>query len=360
MMLADMGAQVIRVDRPTAAPAPYDPLLRGRHHLTLDLKHPDGVAAVLRLVDWAEVLVEGYRPGVAERLGVGPEVCSARNPRLIYGRITGWGQSGPLAHKAGHDLNYLALSGLLQQIGPLGGKPVPPLNVIADYGGGGLLLAFGVLCALRERERSGRGQVVDTAMVDGAASFMAASYGLQARGLWKDTPGRNFLTGGAHFYDTYATRDGKWVAVAAIEPQFHAQLLARLGLDPAEFAAGVGFEGAPYDALLDTIWPPLRERLAAAIRQHSRDELEQLFAEADACVTPVLGMHEAMQHPHNVARQTFVEVDGQWQNAPAPRFSRTPAAVPHTPGTAAETVLQLSGFTPAEIGQLRDSGALSE
>lgn len=362
MMLADMGAEVIRVERPAAAGArPVDPTLRSRRSVALDLKRPGAAEVVLRLVDRADVLIEGFRPGVAERLGVGPEVCCRRNERLVYGRVTGWGQEGPLAHAAGHDINYLALSGLLHQIGPPGGKPVPPLNVVADFGGGGLLLAYGIVCALHERTRSGRGQVVDATMIDGAASFLAAFLGLQARGRWRDAPGESFLGGAAHFYDTYETRDGKWIAVGAIEPQFHALLLEKLGVDAAEFVRGVGFEGAPYDELVEHVWPKLRARLARAIAAHTRDELQALFEGTDACVTPVLSIAEAMRHPHNVARRVFIEVDGTVQNAPAPRFSRTPPPPPRAPvaaGADCESVLGELGYAADEIERLKRSGAL--
>jgi alpha-methylacyl-CoA racemase len=362
MMLADMGADVVQVQRPGRSPAASaDPMMRSRRCLALDLKNAAAVEVVLRLIERADVLIEGYRPGVTERLGLGPDVCCVRNPRLVYGRITGWGQQGPLASRAGHDINYLALSGLLHQIGPPGGKPVPPLNVVADYGGGGLLLAFGIVCALQERQRSGRGQVIDAAMVDGAASFLATSLALRAQGTWRDAPGENFLSGAAHFYDTYATRDGRWVAIGAIEPQFHALLLSRLGLDPAEFAVGVGHMAAPYAELVESIWPRLRARLADAIARHTRDELQALFEGTDACVTPVLSLEEAMRHPHNVARRVFIDVDGARHNAPAPRFSRTPPAAPRTARhgrEASEAVLAEIGYGPVDIDELRRSGVI--
>ncbi len=363
MMLADMGADVVQVQRPgQASAAGADPMQRSRRCLALDLKNAAAVEIVLRLVERADVLIEGYRPGVVERLGLGPEVCCARNPRLVYGRITGWGQHGPLASRAGHDINYLALSGLLHQIGPPGGKPVPPLNVVADYGGGGLLLAFGIVCALQERQRSGRGQVIDAAMIDGAASFLATSLALRAQGVWRDAPGENFLSGAAHFYDTYVTRDGRWVAIGAIEPQFHALLLSRLGLDPAEFARGVGHAAASYEDLVERIWPKLKARLAEAIASHTRDELQALFEGTDACVTPVLGLEEAMHHPHNVSREVFIDVDGAPQNAPAPRFSRTPPAAPRTAQHGREAsgaVLAEIGYAPSDIDELWRSGVVA-
>jgi alpha-methylacyl-CoA racemase len=363
MMLADMGADVVQVRRPgDASDIGLDPMMRSRRCLALDLKSAAAVEVVLRLVDRADVLIEGYRPGVVERLGLGPDICCVRNPRLVYGRITGWGQHGPLAARAGHDINYLALSGLLHQIGPQGGKPVPPLNVIADYGGGGLLLAFGILCALQERQTSGRGQVIDAAMIDGAASFLATSLALRAQGVWRDAPGENFLSGAAHYYDTYATRDGRWVAIGAIEPQFHALLLDRLGLDPAEFAVGVGYAAASYQDSVEKVWPELKARLAAAIARHTRDELQALFEGIDACVTPVLSLEEAMCHPHNVARKVFIDVEGAPHNAPAPRFSRTPPSTPRAPQhgpDAAAAVLAEAGYDPAEIDEMRRDGVVA-
>ena len=335
MLLGDLGAEVIRIERPGAGVSgPADPTLRNRRTMVLDLKNPAATEVVLRLIERSDVLLEGFRPGVAERLGLGPEVCSGRNARLIYARITGWGQDGPLAQAAGHDINYIALTGLLHQIGDSRGKPVPPLNVIGDYGGGGLMAAFGIVCALFERARSGKGQVVDTAMIDSVISFMAPLIGLRNQGHWLDRPAANFLSGAAHFYDTYETRDGKWIAVGAIEPQFHRLLIEKLGLDAVEFAAGVGFEGRPYEELVDQVWPRLREKLAAAVKRHTRAELEALFASSDACVAPVLSMDEAPRHPHNVARQSFIEVGGVLQNAPVPRFSRSPPSFP-TPAKAA-------------------------
>jgi alpha-methylacyl-CoA racemase len=363
MMLADLGADVVRIDRPGAGgpdPSP-DPALRSRRSICLDLKQPAGVRVLLRLAGRSDVLIEGFRPGVAERLGFGPEVCCGQNPRLIYGRMTGWGQSGPLARRAGHDINYLALSGLLHQIGPRDGKPVPPLNALGDLGGGGLLLAFGVVAALFERERSGRGQVIDAAILDGAASFASVCLGLQAQGLWRDAPGVNFLSGAAHFYDTYETRDGRWVAVGSIEPQFHAQMLQKLGLDPAEFAAGVGFENGTYAELVDEVWPALKRQLAAAIRRHTRDELQALFEDTDACVTPVLDLEEAANHPHQRERATYIDVGGARHGAPAPRFSRTRPDPPRAAapvGADTDAVLAELGYGPADIRELRNGRAL--
>ncbi len=351
MVLADLGADVLRVDRPGAAGHPVvqpsDPLVRGRRSIRLNLKDPAGLAVLLRLVEGADVLVEGYRPGVAERLGFGPEVCLERNPRLVYARMTGWGQHGPLAGAAGHDIDYIAVAGSLDPIGRAGERPVPPLNLLGDFGGGGMLLAVGVLAALLERERSGRGQVVDAAMVDGSALLATFIHGLRAAGAWQDQRGSNLLDGGAPFYDTYQTADGKFIAVGALESKFYAELLDRLGLDAAELPAQLDRSG----------WPVLRERLTAAFAQRTQAEWVAVFDGSDACVTPVLSMADAPGHPHNLARGTFIEVGGVCQPAPAPRFSRTPAAVPDpppVPGSDTEAVLASLAYTPAEITALRE------
>ena len=324
MLLADLGADVVRVDRlePSGlglAMAPeHDVNARGRRSVALDLKTDAGRDALRRLLAGADVLVEGFRPGVMEKLGLGPEPCLALNPRLVYGRMTGFGQSGPLAHAAGHDLNYIALTGVLHAIGPAGGAPVPPLNLVGDYGGGALYLAFGVLAALFERQRSGLGQVVDAAMVDGAASLASVFFGLQAAGQWGGPRGSNLLDGGAPFYATYETSDGRHISLAALEPKFFAQLAQALGLDER-------FIPRQYDRRL---WPELREAIAQAVRRHTRDEWCTRLEGSDACFAPVLSFDEAPTHPHAVARQGFVTVDGVVQPAPAPRFGRTPAAVP--------------------------------
>jgi len=351
MVLADLGADVLRVDRPGAGGHPVvqpsDPLVRGRRSIRLNLKDPAGLAVLLRLVEGADVLVEGYRPGVAERLGFGPEVCLERNPRLVYARMTGWGQHGPLAGAAGHDIDYIAVAGSLDPIGRAGERPVPPLNLLGDFGGGGMLLAVGVLAALLERERSGRGQVVDAAMVDGSALLATFIHGLRAAGAWQDQRGSNLLDGGAPFYDTYQTADGKFIAVGALESKFYAELLDRLGLDAAELPAQLDRSG----------WPVLRDRLTAAFAQRTQAEWVKVFDGSDACVTPVLSMADAAGHPHNLARGTFIEVGGVCQPAPAPRFSRTPAAVPDpppVPGSDTEAVLASLGYTPAEITALRE------
>ena len=363
MMLADLGAEVVRIERQaasTAEPAPQDPLLRSRRSVAIDLSKAEGSEAALRLAERAEVLLEGFRPGVAERLGVGPEASLARNPRLVYGRMTGWGQEGPLAHAAGHDINYIALAGALHLIGAPGGKPVPPLNLIGDFGGGGMLLAVGVLAALLEARQSGRGQVVDAAMIDGVAALLAMFFGFRAQGNFRDATGENFLGGAAPYYDTYQTRDGKYVAIGSIEPQFFGVLLEKLGLDPARFGSS-GFPALDY-ATVKQRWPELRAAIAAAFRSKTRAEWCQIMEGSDACFAPVLSVEEAPFHPHNAQRRTFIEVDGVLQNAPAPRFSRTPLSAPRPPrrpGEDSESVLLEAGFSEAEIQRLRTVGVLS-
>ncbi|MFI5892008.1 CaiB/BaiF CoA transferase family protein [Actinoplanes sp. NPDC051513] len=327
MILADLGADVVLVDRPGGGQVPPPgPLQRGRRVIQLDLKTPGGIEALLRLVERADVLVEGYRPGVAERLGFGPRHCEKINPRLVYGRMTGWGQEGPLAARAGHDIDYIAVAGALEPIGRAGERPHAPLNLIGDFAGGGMLLALGILAALLERERSGCGQVVDAAMVDGSALLMAFVHGMIAGGSWPFPRGSNLLDGGAPYYDTYETADGGFVAVGALEPAFYAALLDGLGLSSARLPDQLDRDG----------WPVLRARFAEVFATRTRDEWTAVFAGADACVAPVLSPAEAPAHPHNQARKTFVDVDGLTQPAPAPRFARTP---PDTPaGPAAVTV----------------------
>jgi len=355
MVLSDLGAEVLRVDRPGGTglgSLPHSPLNRGRRSVSADLGHPAAAGLVLRLVESADVLVEGFRPGVAERLGVGPGECLARNPRLIYARMTGWGQDGPLAQRAGHDIDYIAISGALHPIGRPGQPPTPPLNYVGDFGGGGMLLALGILAALVERGRSGQGQVVDAAMVDGAALLSAMVYGLRAAGMWSDQRGTNFLDGAAPFYDTYTTSDGQYVAVGAIEPQFYAELLDRLGLADA---------GLP--AQFDTSrWPWVKARLAAVFATRTRDEWAAMFADSDACVAPVLSPAEAAGHPHNAVRGTFVEVGGVSQPAPAPRFSRTQGVVqgpPAEPGEHTDAALADWGIPAEDVAALHASGAIT-
>lgn len=356
MVLADLGADVLRVDRPDRtgrqALPPTDPLQRSRRSIRLDLKNPAGVEVLLRLAGQADVLVEAFRPGVAERLGFGPDVCAARNPRLIYARMTGWGQDGPLASTAGHDIDYIAVAGTLEPIGRAGERPVPPLNLVGDFGGGGMLLAVGVLAALFERERSGQGQVVDAAMVDGAALLASFLYGLRAAGAWQDGRGTNVLDGGAPFYDTYATADGKYMAVGALEPKFYAELLDRLGL------AGAGLP-SQYDR---SGWPALRAALGEAFASRSQADWVAAFEDSDACVSPVVSPADAPAHPHNAARGTFVEVGGVVQPGPAPRFSRGGRATPQPPprpGAHTADVLAELGYTASQVSDLRDRGAVS-
>jgi alpha-methylacyl-CoA racemase len=351
MLLSDLGADVVRIDRLAASelgvpmPPRYDVNARGRRSVALDLKCPAGVDAVRRLIDGADVLLEGFRPGVMERLGLDPAECRARNPRLVIGRMTGFGQTGPLAQAAGHDLNYIALSGALHAIGPAGGKPVPPLNLVGDYGGGALYLAFGVMAALFERQRSGQGQVVDAAMVDGAASLASIFFGLQAAGRWPGPRGTNLLDGGAPFYDTYETADGRFITLAALEPKFYARLLAALGL-------GAEWRGLQHDTRR---WPELRSAIANAVRSRSRDAWCTALEGTDVCFAPVLSFDEAPRHAHAAARESFIQVDGVVQPAPAPRFDRTPAGRPQPApllGEHTAAVLTEAGFTPGEIRAL--------
>ncbi|MGY0499431.1 CaiB/BaiF CoA transferase family protein [Nocardia sp. FBN12] len=331
MMLADLGAQVLRIDRASGYAPPPGPLDRGKESITVDLKSEAGAGLIRELAAGADVFLEGYRPGVAERLGIGPEQLLQLNPRLIYGRMTGWGQDGPLAARAGHDINYIGLSGVLDLIGRRGERPVPPVNIMGDFAGGGMLLAFGVLSALYERERSGRGQVVDAAMVDGSSLLSTFLHGLRADGLWERERGDNMLDGGAAYYDTYETSDGKHMAVGAVEPEFFFQLTAILEIDDED----LGFQIDP------TTWPAWRERLAAVFRTKTRDEWAEIFADVDACVSPVLSPWEAHDHPHNIARSAFIDVGGVRQPAPAPRFDRTPTATPRP--------LNHRGTDPADI-----------
>jgi alpha-methylacyl-CoA racemase len=359
MLLADMGADVIRVDRagqvmggdPESPPA--DVLNRGRRSIGVDLKSPEGVETVLALVEQADVIMEGFRPGVAERLGIGPEECRARNPRIVYGRMTGWGQDGPYAQAAGHDINYIALAGALDPIGRRGEAPVPPLNLVGDFGGGGMFLAFGIVCALLEAQRSGEGQVVDAAMVDGAAVLTTMFHAFRAMGIWNDERGTNLLDTGAHFYDVYETSDAKYVSIGSIEPQFYAQLLELSGLGADDDLPHQMDRGQ---------WPALKERVAAIFKTKTRDEWCEIMEHTDVCFAPVLGLGEAPQHPHNAQRKTFVEEHGVLQPAPAPRFSRTEATIQRPPahaGQHTDEVLGQFGFDADRITALRKAGAIA-
>jgi alpha-methylacyl-CoA racemase len=355
MMLADMGADVLLVDRPSdpglglGRQRSADVMLRGRRSVTLDLKSKDGVAAALLLAQKADALVEGFRPGVMERLGLGPDVLLAANPKLVYGRMTGWGQDGPLAPRAGHDINYIALSGVLNAIGRAGAAPVPPLNLVGDFGGGGMLLAFGIACGLLEARRTGKGQVVDAAMVEGSSVLAAMFAGMLHEGKWTEARAANALDSGAPWYDTYETGDGKFVAIGAIEAKFYAELLERLGLADAGLPAQHDRKG----------WPELRRRFAAAFRSKTRDEWCRVFDGSDACFAPVLAFSEARIHPHNVARGGHVTVGGVAQPAPAPRFSRTPGAVRRAPperGEGGAAALAEWGFDKKQIENLAKLG----
>ena len=358
MMLADMGADVIRVDRadrvrggdPSAPPA--DVLNRGRRSIGVDLKSSEGRETVMRLVDGADGLIEGFRPGVTERLGLGPDDCAARNPALVYGRMTGWGQDGPYADAAGHDINYIALAGALDSFGRAGQAPVPPINLVSDFGGGGMFLAFGMVCAILEAKSSGKGQVVDAAMVDGAATLMAFIHGFRAMGVWNDDRGTNMLDTGSHFYDVYECSDGTYVSIGSIEPQFYAELWETLGLDDAKWDRQMSRND----------WPALKEDLAAIFRTRTRDEWCTLMEHTDICFAPVLNVSEAPHHPHNVARGTFVDYEGVTQPRPAPRFSRTDSTIQRPPahaGQHTDEVLAELGYATEEISSLREQGAVA-
>jgi len=356
MMLADMGADVLLVDRPADSELGFgrerrfDVMLRGRRSIVLDLKSASGAEAALRLCEKADALIEGFRPGVMERLGLGPEVVHARNPRLVYGRMTGWGQSGPLAERAGHDIDYIALAGVLHGIGRAGAPPVPPLNLVGDFGGGGMLLAFGIACGVIEARASGRGQVVDSAMVDGAALLATMFSGLIASGHWRDERGVNILDSGAPWYDTYETRDGLHMAVGAIEPKFYAELLERLGLDAS-------LRATQYDR---KTWPALRAQLVARFREQTRAEWTAVFEASDACVAPVLSYAESRAHPHVAGRRGSIDLGGITQPAPAPRFARTPGLATRPPperGSGGDEALGDWGFDTAAIAALRALGA---
>jgi alpha-methylacyl-CoA racemase len=353
MMLSDMGAEVIRVDRLAHKGIGHraNVLNRGRRSIAVDLKNPDGVAAVQQLIDGADVVIEGFRPGVMERLGLGPDTCLARNPRLIFGRMTGWGQSGPLAPAAGHDINYISIGGALGAMGYSDRPPAPPLNLVGDFGGGAMYLLAGVLAALVERGNSGQGQVIDAAMTDGTASLLSPFYGMMAMGMWTKERMDNRLDGGAHYYGSYACADGKFISIGSIEPQFYALLLELCEIDDPEFAKQNDKQH----------WASLRGKLEALFATQTRDHWCALLEGTDVCFAPVLDLQEAPNHPHNVARQSFVEIDGVTQPAPAPRFSRTPTSVQAPAAMAgehSEEILSDWGFAANEISALKQAGAI--
>ena len=356
MMLADMGAEVIRVDRLGGNPSSsvgHDILFRNRKSIAVNLKHPDGVETVLKLCENADAIFEGYRPGVAERLGVGPEHCQQRNPKLVYGRMTGWGQDGPLASSAGHDINYISISGALHAVGRRGEKPLPPLNLFGDFGGGGMMMAFGLVCALLEAQKSGQGQVIDSAMHEGSAALMAMFYGLKGQGMFTSERGTHMLDSGAHFYDVYQTQDGKYISIGSIEPQFYALLKEKAGLPEEDF----GMQMNPAQ------WPEQKQKIEAIFKGRTRDEWCEIMEGSDVCFAPVLDLEEAPHHPHNQARNSFVTVNQVTQPAPTPRFSRTPSETPRpaqTPGTDTRSTLQAAGFTVAEIDELLKVGAVAQ
>ncbi len=352
MLLSDLGADVVRIDRKgQGRSSPTDVLSRGRRSVGVDLKTAAGGEACLKLIESADALIEGFRPGVMERLGLGPDPAFARNPRLVYGRMTGWGQDGPNAQAAGHDINYIALSGALHAIGTEE-RPAPPLNLVGDFGGGALYLAFGLLAGILRARDSGRGQVIDCAMTDGAASLMAMFYGLKAAGLWTEERRSNLLDGGAHFYGVYRCADGKWVSIGAIEPGFYALLLEKTGIDDPEFARQMDRAS----------WPSLREKLANIVARRTQAEWCELLEGTDACFAPVLDMDEAPRHPHNRAREAFVDIAGVLQPAPTPRFSATPGAIQGPPPKVGEhdrEALADWGFTPEELERLIADGVIA-
>ncbi|MBV8682849.1 MAG: CoA transferase [Caulobacteraceae bacterium] len=351
MLLSDLGADVVRIDRKGAGRgSPHDVTARGRRSVAMDLKSPAAVETCLKLMEKADVVFEGFRPGVMERLGLGPDVALERNPRLVYGRMTGWGQQGPLSHAAGHDMNYIAISGALSAIGKKD-KPIPPLNLVGDFGGGALYLAFGLLAGVINARATGKGQVVDAAMSDGAASLMAMFYGFKGAGTWSSERRANLLDGGAHFYDTYQCSDGGWVAIGSIEPQFYALLLEKTGIEDPEFKGQMD----------RSRWPALHEKLAAVMATRTRDEWCAIMEGTDVCFAPILDLDEAPRHPHNVARETFVEIEGVVQPAPAPRFSNTPGKVAGPPpaiGAHTRSALESWGVDPSALAELETAGAI--
>ncbi|NQU65349.1 MAG: CoA transferase [SAR324 cluster bacterium] len=351
-MLADMGADIIRIDRKAPAAIPqetqYEVLHRNRRSVMVDLKKPAGVQTVLKLIAQADALIEGFRPGVMERLGLGPDICFELNSKLVYGRMTGWGQDGPLSQAAGHDINYISLSGALHAIGQAGEKPAIPLNLIGDFGGGGMLLAFGIMCGIYEAGISGRGQVVDASMVEGSAALSGMFYGMVAGGIQNHNRGTNLLDGGAHFYNTYETADGKWISVGSIEPQFYALLLKHTGIEDPEFKSQMDMER----------WPDWKMKMADIFKAKSRDEWCAIMEGTDVCFAPVLSFEEVNEHPHNKARHSFIEVEGVLQPAPAPRFSRTPPEMRYPPpkrGEHNESALKDWGFQAEEIAALKSA-----
>ncbi|MFQ3315592.1 MAG: alpha-methylacyl-CoA racemase [Candidatus Poriferisodalaceae bacterium] len=359
MMLSDMGAEVIRIDRAgnvaeqNPASAPIDVLARGRSSIGIDLKNPGGVEVVMKIIETADGLIEGFRPGVMERLGLGPEECLERNPKLVYGRMTGWGQEGPYSMAAGHDINYIALAGALEPIGRKGEAPVPPLNLVGDFGGGGMLLAFGMVCGIIESRKSGSGQVVDAAMVDGAATLMAMFHSMRAMGVWNDERGTNLLDTGSHFYDVYECSDGLYISIGSIEPQFYSELMRLTGLtEDEEFQRQMEREA----------WPNLKERITEVFKSKSRDEWCTIMEGTDVCFAPVLTLEEAPKHPHNVQRDVFTEIEGVTQPNPSPRFSRTTPSIQGPPAHAGKDtnlILKSLGFDASGIQNLREDGAVA-
>ena len=354
MVLADLGAEIIRVDRASAigTGSKQEPSNRGKKSIAVDLKAKEGVEVVLKLVETADAIFEGFRPGVMERLGIGPEVCLARNDRIVFGRMTGWGQEGPLANAAGHDINYISLSGALAAIGRPGSPPVPPLNLIGDFGGGGMLLALGLVAALLESRESKKGQVVDAAMTDGSALLMTMIYSMQSSGMWKMTMGSNLLDGGSHFYDTYECKDGKFISIGSIEPQFYTLLCQIAELDEKVFSKQMSRD----------LWPEQKEEIKKIFLNKTRDEWCELMEGTDVCFAPVLDMSEAPHHPHNKERKTFIDLEGVTQPAPAPRFSRTEPEVVSSPSIVGEhtsEVLSSIGLSEEDIGSLKSSGAVA-
>lgn len=352
MLLSDMGADVIRIERKGArGGSKFDVLSRGRRTIAVDLKKPEGVELVLKLVEGADILQEGFRPGVTERLGLGPDVCLARNPKLVYGRMTGWGQYGPMSQAAGHDINYISLTGALHAVGT-SDKPVAPLNLVGDFGGGALYLAMGMLAAVISARNTGEGQVVDVSMTDGSASLMSMMYGFKASGMWTDERGANMLDGGAHFYDTYETKDGKWVSLGSIEPQFYALLREKAGLSDAAF-------DAQHDK---SKWPELKAEITRVFKTKTRDEWDEIMSGTDVCYGPILSLEEAPGHPHNIARETFVEIDGVVQPNVAPRFSHTKSEIQGPPsddaGRDTDAILNDFGFSADDIAALKTGEAI--